>query len=71
MRCSNQWRCDSKECYSEASGSNYRKAEEIGCEVEEFDDAVRVRAEERLHKHTCEDTSVSGISDRYAAADRL
>ena len=46
------------------------KLEEIGCEVEEFDDAVRVRAGKRLHRNTCEDTSLSGISDRYAAADR-
>ncbi len=26
------------------------KLEEIGCEVEEFDDAVRVRAPKRLHR---------------------
>ena len=45
------------------------KLEEIGCEVEEFDDAVR-DVQARTSPHTCEDTSLSGISDRYAAADR-
>ncbi len=45
------------------------KLEEIGCEVEEFDDAVRVRAVGKTSSHSCEDTAVSGISDRYAAAD--
>lgn len=43
---------------------------EIGCEVEEFDDAVRVVASKRLTNIQCENTSLSGISHRYAAADR-
>ena len=37
------------------------KLEEMGCQVEEFDDAVRVVAGE--------DTSISGIPDRHAATD--
>ena len=45
------------------------KLVEIGCEVEEFDDAVRVVSKGRLKKHTCEDITISGIPDRYAAAD--
>ena len=43
---------------------------EIGCEVEEFDDAVRVCFQGRTHQYACEDTAISGIPDRYAAADR-
>lgn len=43
---------------------------EIGCEVEEFDDAVRVVASKRLTNTNGENTSLSGISHRYAAADR-
>ena len=46
------------------------KLVEIGCEVEEFDDAVRVVSKGDLTRHTCEDPSVSWIPDRYAAADR-
>ncbi len=33
----------------------------MGCEIEEFDDAVRVRAGRDFTAHTCEDTSISGI----------
>ena len=52
------------------------KLEEIGCEVEEFDDAVRVISAKKLRRThvktlpSCQDSSISGISDRYAAADR-
>ena len=46
------------------------KLVEIGCEVEEFDDAVRVVAtKRRLNSTTCEDPALSGISDGYAATD--
>ena len=45
------------------------KLVDIGCEVEEFDDAVRVVAKKRL-VYPGEDASVSGISDGYAASDR-
>ena len=38
------------------------KLVEIGCEVEEFDDAVRVVSKGDLKKHSCEDTSLSGVS---------
>ncbi len=43
---------------------------DIGCEVEEFDDAVRVVAKGQAEEYAGEDTSISGLSDRYAAADR-
>ena len=46
------------------------KLEEIGCEVEEFDDAVRVVASKTAQTYPCEDAAVSGLSDRHAAADR-
>ena len=42
---------------------------EIGCEVEEFDDAVRVVSKGGLHQYTCKDFAISGIPDRYAATD--
>ena len=45
------------------------KLVEIGCQVEEFDDAVRISAKSRLGK-TCKDAPVSGVPDGYAAADR-
>ena len=45
------------------------KLEEIGCEVEEFDDAVRVRATREAAPHPCKDASLSGLSYRYAAPD--
>ena len=43
---------------------------EIGCEVEEFDDAVRVVSSKTTASHTGYDAPVSGIPDRYAATDR-
>ena len=43
---------------------------EIGCEVEELDDAVRVVASKPLTSYAGDNTAISGISDRYAAADR-
>ena len=42
---------------------------EIGCEVEEFDDAVRVVASKPLHHTQVTDTSIPGIPNRYAATD--
>ena len=42
---------------------------EIGCEVEEFDDAVRVVSKGDLRQHTCEDAAIPGIPDRHAASD--
>ena len=35
----------------------------------EFDDAVRVSSNGRLQRHAGKDLAVSGIPDRYAAAD--
>ena len=46
------------------------KLEEIGCDVEEFDDAIRVSASKRSGQNTRKDTAVPGLPDRYAAADR-
>ena len=43
---------------------------DIGCEVEEFDDAVRVVSKGASQEHTGKDASLSGLSDGYAAADR-
>ena len=42
---------------------------DIGCEVEEFDDAVRVVAKGRLRSTQVKDTSISRLSYRYAASD--
>ena len=47
------------------------KLVEIGCEVEEFDDAVRVVASKRTEPYPCEDAALSRISYRHAAADRV
>ncbi len=45
------------------------KLEEIGCQVEEFDDAVRVVANKRLKRtHKCKNNAISGLSYRYAAS---
>ena len=46
-----QGRCDCAERNSEASGGNDCKLVEIGCEVEEFDDAVRVVSKGALQVH--------------------
>ena len=46
------------------------KLVEIGCEVEEFDDAVRVVSKGDLHNTQVKTLAISGIPDRYAAADR-
>ncbi len=46
------------------------KLEEIGCEVEEFDDAVRVVRRIQTSSYTCEDNALSWLSHGYAAADR-
>ena len=46
------------------------KLEEIGCEVEEFDDAVRVVASKRLRNTHVKTHAVSGLSDGHAAPDR-
>ena len=43
-----QGRCDGIKCHSETSGCDNLKLVDIGCEVEEFDDAVRVVAKNRL-----------------------
>ena len=48
---SDKGRCHRKECHPEAFRSNQCEALEIGCEVEEFDDAVRVVSSKPLH-HT-------------------
>ncbi len=42
---------------------------EMGAEIEELDDAVRVVASKRLQPTNIKNTAVSGISYRYAAAD--
>ena len=47
------------------------KLVEMGCQVEEFDDAVRVVATKRLNIYQCEDPAISWISYRYAASDRV
>ena len=48
------------------------KLEEIGCEVEEFDDAVRVVAVgKRLRNTHVKTHAVSGLSDGHAAPDRV
>ena len=46
------------------------KLEEIGCEVEEFDDAVRVVASKRLRNTHVKTLPYPGYPDRHAAADR-
>ena len=46
------------------------KLVDIGCEVEEFDDAVRVVAKKRLRCTQVKTLSCYGISDGYAASDR-
>ena len=45
------------------------KLVEAGCKVEEFDDAVRIISDGKTASHTGDNTSVSGIPDRYAATD--
>ena len=45
------------------------KLREIGCEVSEFDDAVRVVCKERLHATSVNTPAISRFPDRYAAAD--
>ena len=42
---------------------------EIGCEIEESDDAVRVVSSQATDPYTCQDTCLSGLPDRYAATD--
>ena len=42
---------------------------EMGCEVTEFDEAVRVGGTPEPCAHRYQDTSVSGIPNRYAATD--
>ena len=42
---------------------------EIGCQVIEGDDSVRVIGSEELKIYQCKDTPVSGISNGYAATD--
>ena len=42
---------------------------EIGCEVEEFDDAVRVVSSKPLHHTQVTTLTVSWLSNRYAATD--
>ena len=46
------------------------KLVDIGCEVEEFDDAVRVVAKKRLRCTQVKTLPYPGISDGYAASDR-
>ena len=43
---------------------------EIGCEVEEFDDAVQCGFFETTAPYTGNDATVSWFSDGYAATDR-